>query len=290
MFISKLILTHTISNLKPFICVLNQTIIYTEMDKKELLQNNPPEDQQPVRGRNAVMNRWRESNPDFEGDPEDDDLYDYAIGQADDYKSRYDKQNEVNSALASRISEDPRFGALIAGVMETSADGKRKNPAYVIAKLYGKDFLEDEEALKAMDEGYAEYLEGAKKTEDESMKAQQNFLESMKRVDTYAQANGLAEERVEELRHALVNAADEMLMGNFSDSFIETVAKGLSHDADVQDAADTGYVEGKNEKVAMKFGNGEGDMPSMGTATKNPRKIKEKEPEKKSFFDDMKSV
>lgn len=260
---------------------------------KELLQNNPqdePAQEQPIRGRSAMLNRWRESNPDFEGDPEDDDLYDYALSQSDEYKSKYDKQNEVNSALAGRISEDPRLGALIAGIMESDESGKRRNPAYVIAKLYGKDFMEDEEAMSAMEEGYAEYLEGVKRTEADGQKAQENFLESMKRVDAYAQKNGLAEERVEELRYALVNAADEILLGTFSDVFIETVAKGLSHDADVQEAADTGYVEGKNEKVSMKFGKSESDMPSMGTATKNPREVKKKEPERKSFFDDMKPV
>ena len=260
---------------------------------KNLLQNNPQEqDMQapPPRGRSAMLNRWKESNPDFDGEPQDDDLYDYALGQSDEYKSKYDRQNEVNSALAGRISEDPRLGALIAGIMETDDKGNRKNPAYVIAKLYGKDFLEDEDAMQAMEEGYAEYLEGAKNTQAESKKAQENFLESMKRVDAYANANGLADEAAEELRHALVNAADEILLGTFSDAFIATVAKGLSHDADVQEAADTGYVEGKNEKVAMKFGKGEGDMPSMGTATKNPRKMEKKEPARKSFFDEVKPV
>jgi len=261
---------------------------------KQLLQNNPQDEptvpEQPVRGRSAMLNRWRESNPDFEGDPEDDDLYDYALSQSDEYKSKYDKQNEVNSALAGRISEDPRLGALIAGIMETDESGKRRNPAYVIAKLYGKDFMEDEESMSALEDGYAEYLEGVKRTEADGKKAQENFLESMKRVDTYAQANGLSEESVEELRYALVQAADDMISGNFSDTFIETVAKGLSHDADVQEAADTGYVEGKNEKISMKFGKNEADMPAMGTATKSPREVKKKEPERKSFFDDMKPV
>lgn len=258
---------------------------------KEILQNNPEKgNEEQLKGRAAMLSRWRQSNPDYEGDPTDDDLYDYAMSKADEYKGRYDKQSEVNSALAERISEDPRLGALIAGIMETDENGKRRNPAFVIAKLYGKDFLEDEESLNALDEGYAEYLEGAKRTKEDAVKAQENFLESMKRVDKYAEENGLSEERVEELRQALVQAADDMLMGKFSDAFIDTVAKGLSHDADVQEAADTGYVEGKNEKISMQFGRGEGEMPSMGTATKSPRKIKEKEPERKSFFDEMKPV
>lgn len=268
------------------------------MDKEELIETNPqveqtqeqPVEQEAPRGRAAVLDQWRGANPDFEGDPEDDDLYDYALSNANDYKGRYEKQNEVNSALAGRISEDPRLGALIAGIMETDKNGKRRNPAYVIAKLYGKDFLEDEESMGALEEGYAEYLEGAKKTKAESEKAQENFLESMKRVDAYAESNGLAEEKVEELRYALVQAADEMLAGNFSDVFIETIAKGLSHDADVQEAADTGYVEGKNEKVSMKFGKQEGDMPSMGTTTKNPREIEKREPERQSFYDGLETV
>lgn len=244
----------------------------------------------PIRGRRAAIERWKAENPDYEGDPEDDDLYDYALKQSDEWKGKYDKQNDVNSALANRISEDPRLGALIAGIMDTDESGKKRNPAYVLAKLYGKDFLEDEDALGALNDGYAEYLEGVKKTEEESRKAQENFLESMKKVDAYANAEGLSEEKVEELRQSLVQAADDMINGKFSDAFIATVAKGLSYDADVQEAADTGFVEGKNEKVAMKYGKTESDMPAMGTTTNSPKTVKMKEPERKSFFDEMKPV
>lgn len=249
-------------------------------------QEAPMEEPQPVRGRNAAMQRWKESNADAEGDPEDDDLYDFSLGQADEWKGKYDGQNEINAALANRIAEDPKLGALISGVMEN------KNPAYVLAKLYGNDFLEDEDTLQAMEDGYAEYLDGVNQTKEQGEKAQENFLESMNKVDEYAKANDLGEEVVEELRMALVQGADDMLNGIFSDSFIETVAKGLSHDADVQQAADTGFVEGKNEKVEMKYGRGEGgNMPSMGNKTNSPSKVKPKEKDRKgSFYDAMKSV
>lgn len=260
-----------------------------EKDLQTILQEKPVQEQ-PPRGRNAVMNRWRESNPDYEGEPADDDLYDYVLSEADSYKSRYDKQNEVNSALAKRIAEDPRLGALIAGIMGTDENGNRRHPAYVIAKLYGKDFLQDEDALNDMEKGYAEYLEQTKKTEAEGKLAQENFLKSMKRVDEYAKANGLSDENTERLRYQLVQAAEDMLMGNFSDQIIETVAKGITYDADVQEAANTGYVEGKNEKVEMKFGKIEGEMPAMGTVTRNPVKPKTKQIAKKSFFDEMETV
>lgn len=263
------------------------------MAKNELEQSQgmaEPAKENPIRGRSAAIARWKENNPEYEGDPEDDDLYDYALGQSDEWKGKYEKQNEVNSALANRISEDPRLGALIAGLMETDENGNKRNPAYVLAKLYGKDFLDDEEALASLNDGYAEYLEGVKRTEEESRKAQENFLESMKKVDAYANENNLSEERVEELRQSIVQAADDMINGKFSDDFIATVAKGLSYDADVQEAADTGFVEGKNEKVEMKFGKDNSDMPDMGTTTNSPRTVKEKVPERKSFFDEMKPV
>ena len=55
----------------------------------------PMEEEQPVRGRGAAMQRWKESNADAENDPEDDDLYDFSLGQADEWKGKFDKQNEV---------------------------------------------------------------------------------------------------------------------------------------------------------------------------------------------------
>lgn len=263
--------------------LMNEEGAQMPMEGAPMEQEMPVE--QPVRGRNAAMQRWKEANADAEGDPEDDDLYDHFLGQADEWKGKYDGQNEINSALANRIAEDPKLGALISGVMEN------KNPAYVLAKLYGNDFLEDDETLQAMEDGYAEYLEGVNQTKAQGEEAQKNFLESMNKVDEYAKANELGEEVVEELRMALVQGADDMLNGIFSDSFIETVAKGLSHDADVQQAADTGFVEGKNEKVEMKYGRGEGDMPSMGNASNSLRKPVAKKKEKKgSFYDAMKAV
>ena len=256
-----------------------------EQPPMEMPMEQPMEEESP-RGRAAAMQRWQEANEGAEGDPEDDDLFDYALGQADEIKGKYDSQNEVNAALAERIAQDPKIGGFIAGVMEG------KNPAYVLAKLYGNDFMEDDEAMEAMNEGYAEYLEGVNQTKAQGEKAQENFLESMQKVDAYAEANGLGEEAVEELRMQLVQGADDMLNGIFSDSFIELVAKGLSHDADVQEAADTGFVEGKNEKVEMKYGKGDGEgMPSMGNSTNSPRKPAAPAKNRKdSFFDEMKPV
>lgn len=244
----------------------------------------------PVRGRAAAMERYRSANPDIETDPDDDDLYDYAISQADEYKNRYDKQHEVNSALAARISEDPRLGALIAGIMETDEKGNKRNPAYVLAKLYGKDFLEDEESMEALNEGYAEYLDRANQTKEASEKASQNFIKSMDEVDKYAQANGLSDDQVNELRESLVQAADDILNGIFSPSFIETVAKGLSHDADVREAADTGFVEGKNAKIEAKMKETP-EFPSMGGTTNVPKQVsKPVQKERGSFYDGMETV
>lgn len=244
----------------------------------------------PVRGRAAAMERYRSANPDIETDPDDDDLYDYAISQADEYKNRYDKQHEVNSALAARISEDPRLGALIAGIMETDEKGNKRNPAYVLAKLYGKDFLEDEESMEALNEGYAEYLDRANQTKEASEKASQNFIKSMDEVDKYAQANGLSDDQVNELRESLVQAADDILNGIFSPSFIETVAKGLSHDADVREAADTGFVEGKNAKIEAKMKETP-EFPSMGGTTNVPKQAsKPVRKERGSFYDGMETV
>lgn len=253
---------------------------------EEELKINEQEVQESPTGRSAMMNRWRERNPDYDGDPDDDTLYDHALGEIGDYETKYNELNEVNAALAQRISEDPKLGALIAGIMD------KKNPAYVLAKLYGKDFMDDEEALTAMEEGYAEYLDGVNSTTQSAKQAQENFLESMKRVDAYANANGLGDDQIEELRMNLVQAADNMLNGTFDDAFIATVAKGLTYDADIQEAADTGYVEGKNEKVEMQFGKDDTslDLPAMGTGTNTQRKVQEKQPQKGSFFDEMEDV
>lgn len=267
----------------------NKTVEDVAQNVQTTQETAIPQQETAVRGRAAAMERYRADNPDIETDPQDDDLYDYAISQADDYRGRYNKQNEVNAALAERISEDPRLGALIAGVMETDEKGNRKNPAYVIAKLYGKDFLEDEDSINALNEGYAEYLNGTKQTKEAGQKASENFIKSMDEVDKYAQANGIGDDQVEVLRQSLVQAADDMLNGIFSPTFIETVAKGLTHDEDVQEAADTGFVEGKNTKIEAKMKETP-QVPSMGGTTNVQREPKKSKQARGSFFDDMQTV
>ena len=50
----------------------------------------------------------------------------------------------------------------------------------------------------------------------------------------------------------IVSMANDILMGKIGIDVIERQDKGLNYDKDVQEAADTGFVEGKNQRIDMK--------------------------------------
>ena len=83
-------------------------------------------------------------------------------------------------------------------------------------------------------------------------KAAKNAEESISKVNKWASDNDLSTEETSALKDKIYELADNFLMGIFGEDIAEFVYKGLNHDKNVQQAADTGYVQGKNERIDIK--------------------------------------
>lgn len=257
---------------------IDKTTIETPSGEATVAQVETP------RGREGVLAKWRKGNPDFEGDPTEEQLWEYAGGDYDSLKGNHKKLTEGITGLNEYIAKDPRLGAAIG---MSFGEGDDKIPFnHALGRLYGADGLSDDEDFI---KGTQEYNEAQAQSRKEQEEAQANFQESIKRFDQYVADNELPEERKTELFDGIMQLAESFLMGNIPTEIFELINKGMSYDSDVQEAADTGFVEGKSENVRtqMKKKKADTDIPDMAGGT-GAGKVKQKSSASRgSFYDGL---
>lgn len=242
------------------------------------------------RGRAGVLAKFMRDNPEFEGDPSDDELWDYAGNDYDAVKGNYRKVMEGQKGLHDYVAKDPRFGAAIG---MSFGDGEDKVPfMQALGRLYGKDAFDDsEEFMRGVEEFNSKYN---KDTEDQQ-KAQENFETlTAPRLEQFAKDNNLTDEQLGEIGSGLMAMAEGMIMGDIPLEAIELVYKGLNYDTDVQEAAVTGEIEGKNQKIRAEMKKRESpdgvvDM-GAGTGSKDDRRPPLFQPRPGSVYDELKEV
>jgi hypothetical protein len=241
---------------------------------------------QPLKGRAAMLARYRESNPESGNDVDDDALWEYAQSGHSELEGKYNQLNGANKRLAELVSNDPKLAAVLSMI----AGDKPKSFPYAVGSVYGKDFLDID--LEDFEAGYEENLRQLAESKKLQAEAEKNIGDSMRNIEKYASGNGLSEEKQQALYAGIMDFAENLLMGKIPEELIDLVYKGLNYDKDVREAADTGFVEGKNEKVSatMKAKNDSSIPPSLGTGA-NVGGSKPRPPKKKgSFFDAIKEV
>ena len=237
---------------------IDKTIVETPEGEATVTQVETP------RGREGVLAKWRKENPDFEGDPTEEQLWEYAGGDYDNVKGSYKKMSEGMTGLNEYIAKDPRMGAAIG---MSFGEGEDKIPFnHALGRLYGPDGLSDDEDFIR---GTKEYNDAQAQSRKEQEEAQANFQESLKRFEQYCIDNSLPAERKDELFEGIMQLAESFLMGNIPTEIFELIDKGQTSDQRVQEAADTGFVEGKGETVRaeMKKKTANTDIPDMAGGT-----------------------
>lgn len=231
--------------------------------------------------RDALLARIKQNNPDYEP-ADDEDLYGQIDEMYNSTNSELEGHRSANKNLAGLVGKDPRFGGVLSMVKEG------KSYPYAHAKMYGKEALElEDEDLEKWEEGYQENLAALAESEQLQIQAQENFTESMSRLKAYCDKNGHDETRYNELLQSITQYAEDMLMGKISDSLFAEVDKGQTYDEDIQEAAETGKVEGMNQKIDMKLEK-PSTVPDMGSKTVMKSNVKM--PAKGSFYDAVKKA
>lgn len=240
---------------------------------------------QTPKGRDGVLAKFKEANPNHEGDPTEDDLWGFAAEGYDSIKGAHNKNIEDQKSFAEFLAKNPRFGGIVG---MSHGEGEDKVPvSRAIGRMYGDVLQEDDDFW----EGVKEYESSQAQSREEQKEAQNNFAESLKRLDHFATSNNLSEDQKQDVYDGLMHLADSLLMGDIPDGVFDLIFKGLNYDTDVQEAATTGEIEGKNKKIRAEMQNRtpQDGVVDMGAGTgamskKEPTRKKEKI----NFFDNIK--
>lgn len=240
-------------------------------------------EQEKIRGRDAFLNRMKEKNPEYA--PADDDSFlDDINAEFSEKEQMLGKYSEANQRLAELVAKDPKLGAVLSMLVGDSP----KSLPYAVLSVYGKEVLELEgEELENFEASYQEGLKSQADSESEYQEQLSNIAKYKEDLTSYCQAQGYDEAKKAELHDKIYAMGDNMLMGKISPETIMLIDKGISYDKDIQEAADTGYVEGKNERIDMKK-KSVNQMPDLNniTAAGPARPVRPSKP-KGSFFDEI---
>lgn len=239
--------------------------------------------------RDALVSAYMESNPES-SEPDDASLYGFANERHANMQKKYDDLNGANVRLAKLVSKDPKLGAVLSMI---SSD-KPKSFPYAIASVYGKEPFDLEgDDLEEFEKGYQENILRLADSKKEQEQAMKNIEGYNNRLAEFGKKNSLTPEQTQEINAGIMQLAENILMGNIPEEIIDMVYKASNYEKDVKDAADTGFVEGKNAAVEakMKAKTQAGAIPDFGNATgTQPQKKGVFQPRPGSVYDNLKEI
>lgn len=260
---------------------IDKTVIGGPQGEAEITQVETP------RGRAGVLAKFQKANPDYQGEPTDEELWGYAGEDYDSVKGAHKKNLEDQAKFGEFLANNPRFGGIV-GASYGEGDDK-VSVGRAIGRAYGDVLQEDEDFWKGVEENELAQVQSREELE----KAQQNFdTLTAPRLEQFAKENNLSEDQIDSILQGLDKMAVAMFMGDIPLDIIDLVHKGLNYDSDIQEAADTGYVEGKGEVVrpALKKLTSDTPIPDMAGGTgagKNKTRAKKAGG---SYYDSMEEV
>lgn len=212
----------------------------------------------------------------------DDAMYDERLTQhLEDSDARLAEYAESDAIISDIIDRNPEF-AMVMDAM------RRGMPFRVALSRYLGDIVggaeegdpDWDELKKASDEFLAE----KKKAEDEIATRNSNLDKSNALLTEFVERMFPTEQEqvdfVEYLRSTLSNIG----MGDFSEAFFDMVYKAYMHDADVEDAKETGAIEARNEKITAKRIKAETETDGMPMGGSASPIVVEEEPEEDDFL------
>jgi len=240
-------------------------------------------------GRDAVLEAYMSANPDSK-EPDDASLFEFADNRHSDLKNKYDDLNGANTRLAELISKDPKLGAVLSMI----SGEKPKSFPYAVASVYGKEpFNLEGDDLEEFEKGYQENLSRLADSKKEQEQAQKNIESYKSTLADYGKEKSLSEKQIGEINNGIMELAENILMGSIPKELIDMVYKGLNYEKDVQEAADTGYVEGKNTvaDAKMKEKTTGGAIPDFSNSSgMKPQKKGIFKPQPGSVYDNLKDI
>lgn len=218
---------------------------------------------------------------DWEGD-DDEGRYGALLKYDDREQELLGSYRDSNQRLGDLFMKNPKFAAMMSEVMKGS------DPSVAFIKFFGRDALdasEDEEKMKLITGANQEYLNRVAKSEELRKRQEENLEKSGVEMDAFQVEKGMGDEEFAKFVDAVYNVIERGLEGLIGKDFLEIFWRGLNYEQDLQDAANAGRVEARNEKIVLANRTRRGDgVPDLHAGKSSGDLQVEPKPRRRSFY------
>lgn len=197
--------------------------------------------------RDLFRGRMSKRYPDLNLD--DEDAYYDQMGKAFDEYEGYEKNSKQ---LTDRMQASPAFRDMVI------AAGKQDDfdPIIYLTEQRGLDLKalqDDPEYADKLAQAHSKYLEreAENKKIDDAMA--ENMPKSIEAIRKKSEELGLSEEQTQEIVGKMYQGMDDMVHGILDPEYFSMIAKGMTHDKDVDQAHEEGMAAGLSKKVDDKL-------------------------------------
>lgn len=255
-------------------------------DKENMLPQETEGQETPVTSsRQAFMERIKTRHPDLD---ENDEESFYSAVNAD-----YDEDDEGREALKRYREEDDRMRDIfqsdprMANIFLGMARGE--NVLEYLIDNFGQDFLdaindpENDEARERIAQKQREWLDRQAKSKELEAQAAENLDKALDAFDAAAEATGADDSAKEEAFKKFIDFQKRVIVNDIDEDMWRLFFKGVSYDADVEQAGIEGETRGRNAKIRERLrDSGESSPMGIGGAS---AQAPENENRSQSIFD-----
>lgn len=228
------------------------------------------ETQAPIQSsREAFVARIKDRHPDL--DENDEEGFYSAVNadydEDDQGREELKKYREDDEKLRDIFQKDPRMANVFLGM------ARGENVLEYILDTFGPDFLEyinnpeNEEARARIAEKQKQWLEKQATSRDLERQASDNLDKALDAFDAVAEETGATDEDKEDAFKKFIEFQQRAIVNDIDEDMWRLFFKGVTHDADVEQAGMEGEVRGRNAKISERLrGEREKNPMDMGGA------------------------
>lgn len=234
-----------------------------------------PKNEQVKSKRDSFLERLKGKYPDKQF-TDDEEIYGTINDDYDNYDNELKRLKDDESKIIEMFSADPRTATLF----QTAA--AKGDVITKFVSLFGPeiaDAYEDPEKMEEISKAGQEYLDRIAQSRDLEDQYNKNIQKSVEDIEQLKNEKGYTDEQVDEGMKKICQIAYDAIVGKFSKEALDFAFKGLSHDEDVETAAQEAEVRGRNANIEEKLrkrskGDGIPAAPSgrAGSAQTTPKR------------------
>lgn len=240
-----------------------------EKDNKPLEATE--EQQAPVTSsRQAFVDRIKTRHPEL--DDSDEEGFYSAVNadydEDDEGREELKRYKEDDERLRDIFQNDPRMANIFLGM------ARGENVLEYLIDNFGQDFLdainnpENEEARQRIAEKQKQWVEKQAASRDLERQASENLDKALDAFDAVAEETGATDEDKEDAFKKFTEFQQRAIVNDIDEDMWRLFFKGVTHDADVEQAGIEGEVRGRNAKIRERLrGESEKNPMDMGGVT-----------------------